>query len=39
MADICDYALLSNKIDDLLVMGDADEEACLKGAAVYSLNI
>ncbi len=35
----CDFKILSDKLPDLLIMGSADEEACLRGAAVYSLNI
>ena len=39
MLDACDYEILAEKIPGLLVMGNADEEACLQGAAVYALNI
>jgi glucokinase len=39
MLTACDYEILAEKIPGLLVMGDADEEACLQGAAVYALNI
>ncbi len=39
MAGNCDYQLLSDKLPGLLVMGSADEEACLRGAAVYAATI
>jgi glucokinase len=35
----CDFKILSDKLPDLLVMGSADEEACLRGAAAYAVNI
>jgi predicted NBD/HSP70 family sugar kinase len=39
MLNVCDYEILAEKIPGLLVMGNADEDACLQGAAVYALNI
>ncbi len=39
MLDACDYEILAEKIPGLLVMGNAGEEACLQGAALYALNI
>ncbi len=39
MSKNCDYELLAGKLQDLLVMGTADEEACLRGAAVYAVKI
>jgi predicted NBD/HSP70 family sugar kinase len=38
MVGNCDFKILSDKLPDLLVMGSADEEACLRGAAVYAVN-
>ncbi len=39
MAANCDFKVLSDKLPDLLIMGSADEEACLRGAAVYAATI
>ncbi len=39
MAGNCDFKVLSSKLPDLLIMGSADEEACLRGAAVYAATI
>ncbi len=39
MAGSCDFKILSDMLPDLLLMGSADEEACLRGAAVYAVTI
>jgi predicted NBD/HSP70 family sugar kinase len=39
MVGNCDFKVLSDKLPDLLVMGSANEEACLQGAAVYAVSI
>ncbi len=39
MLGLCDYGLLAEKVPDLVIMGKPDEEACLRGAAAYALNI
>lgn len=39
MVGNCDFKVLSDKLPDLLIMGSADEEACLRGAAVYAATI
>ncbi len=39
MAANCDFNVLSGKLPDLLIMGSADEEACLRGAALYAATI
>jgi hypothetical protein len=39
MLTACDYGILAEKIPGLLVMGNADEEACLQGAAMYASKI
>ncbi len=39
MLKISDYDMISDRIEGLLVMGKAGEEACLEGAALYALSI
>ncbi len=39
MVGNCDFNILSDKLPELLVMGSRDEEACLRGAAVYAVSI
>ncbi len=39
MLNQCDYSILAEKVPGLVILGDADEEACLRGAAAYALNI
>ncbi len=39
MLSLCDYGILAEKVPGLLILGNADDEACLRGAAAYALNI
>lgn len=36
LKEICDYQIMTDYLDDLVMMGDFNEEACLEGAGVYA---
>ncbi len=39
LEDICDFDIMADYLDNLIMMGDAHEEACLEGAAVFAARL
>jgi C7-cyclitol 7-kinase len=35
----CDYQVVADYVDELVVMGNANDEACLQGAAIYARSL